>query len=170
MECPRCRTSNLSVVDSRDYDGETIRRRRECDACRFRFTTYERIEPLKLMVMKRTGGLEPYQRTKILRGIALAAEKRGFDEPTLAAVADRVETKIFRCAEEQLTSEQIGEYVMQELKNLDEVAYLRFVSVYRSFASLEAFEREVATFKATFKHRHKPDTHQAKEAKRRTHV
>lgn len=144
MECPRCRTADISVIDSRDCDADAIRRRRQCDGCNFRFTTYERIEPVKLTVRKRTGGHEPYQRNKILRGLTLATEKRNITAQELEAMVDRIEMKILMCVEDQLTSNHIGEYVMHELRKVDEVAYLRFASVYRSFESLEAFEQELA--------------------------
>lgn len=147
MECPRCHYSSLSVTDSRDADVDSVRRRRECDGCRFRFTTYERIEPIKLMVRKRDGSFEPYQREKICRGIERALEKRAVDPATITEIVDRVESKIHMCAEDELTSRQIGDYVIRELRDLDHVAYLRFASVYRNFDSLESFEKEMAKIK-----------------------
>lgn len=147
MECPRCHHGGLSVVDSREADAAAIRRRRECDACRFRFTTYERIEPLKLMVRKRDGSSEPYQREKIYRGIERAVEKRSFTPEMIDSITDAVEMKILMCAEDGLTSTQIGEYVIRELRKLDHVAYIRFASVYRNFDDIESFEKEVAKIK-----------------------
>ncbi len=147
MECPRCHHQGLSVIDSRDADNGSIRRRRQCDACRVRFTTYERIEPTKLMVRKRDGSLEPYQREKICHGIERAVEKRPVSPTIIAEITDRIETKIQMCAEDELTSKQIGEYVIRELEKLDHVAYMRFASVYRNFDNLESFEKEVAKIK-----------------------
>lgn len=143
MDCPRCKHVDNSVIDSRDAESDTIRRRRQCDQCRFRFTTYERIEPVKLTVQKRDSSLETYQRDKILQGLKRAVEKRGIDQTMLDSMVDRIETKIMMCCEDQLTSQQIGEYVMQELAQVDAIAYLRFASVYRSFDSLEAFHEEL---------------------------
>lgn len=148
MDCPRCKHNETSVIDSRDTDKTTIRRRRECDACRSRFTTYERTEPVKLFVEKRDGTLEPYRRDKIVRGLMLATEKRAILPTTLEEITDRIETKIWAEQSDHISSKHIGELVIHELRALDNVAYLRFASVYRSFASLEAFEKEVAKIKA----------------------
>lgn len=147
MECPRCKSTKISVIDSRDCDAAAIRRRRECDGCDFRFTTYERIEPIKLMVQKRDGAVEPYQREKIIRGLQIATEKREISPIILEEIADRIELKLMEEGEGPIPSKRIGDFCIRELRKLDHVAYLRFASVYRSFASLEAFEKEMKKIK-----------------------
>lgn len=147
MDCPRCKKADLSVIDSRDADIDSIRRRRMCDHCQFRFTTYERIEPLKLLVLKRNGSLEPFRREKILAGLERAVEKRNVSSSQLDAICDKIEFKLFADGCDRVTTKEIGETVVRELKGLDHVAYLRFASVYRSFDSLEAFEKELARIK-----------------------
>lgn len=147
MECPRCKSTKMSVIDSRDCDTTAIRRRRECDSCDFRFTTYERIEPTKLVIQKRDGTVEPYQREKILRGLQIATEKRNIDAKILDEIADRVELKLTEEGDRAIPSKRIGDLCIRELRRLDHVAYLRFASVYRSFASLEAFEKEMKKIK-----------------------
>ncbi len=148
MECPRCKHAETSVIDSRDADEKAIRRRRVCDHCQSRFTTYERIEPVKWSVEKRDGTLEPYCRDKIVRGLLLATEKRSIASAQIEEITDRIESKIWSEPGDQISSKRIGEWVIRELRRLDHVAYLRFASVYRSFASLEAFENELAKMKA----------------------
>lgn len=147
MECPRCKSTNISVIDSRDCDTTAIRRRRECDGCNFRFTTYERIEPTKLLVVKRDGTTEAYEREKILRGLQIATEKRNIAAAMLDEITDRIETRLMEEGDERIPSKKIGDYCIRELRRLDHVAYLRFASVYRSFASLEAFEKEMKKIK-----------------------
>lgn len=147
MDCPRCKKSDLSVIDSRDAESDAIRRRRKCDHCQFRFTTYERIEPLKLQVVKRDGTPEAFNRDKMLRGLKLAVEKRHVTSEQLEAICDKIEVKLFSDGCDRVSTKQIGEAVVRELKALDHVAYLRFASVYRSFENLEAFEKELAKIK-----------------------
>lgn len=147
MECPRCKSSDISVIDSRDCEPTAIRRRRECNDCDFRFTTYERIEPIKLMIQKRDGSLEAYNRDKLIRGLRLATEKRDIPKETIDEIVDRIESKLMEEADDPIPSKRIGELCIRELRRLDHVAYLRFASVYRSFADVEAFEKELAKIK-----------------------
>lgn len=147
MDCPRCHKADLSVIDSREADSDSIRRRRVCDGCQFRFTTYERIEPQKLLVEKRNGSLEPFRREKIMEGLRRAVEKRNVNLEQLEAICDKLELKFFSDGCDRVTTKQIGEAVVRELKALDHVAYLRFASVYRGFDNLEAFEKELAKIK-----------------------
>jgi transcriptional repressor NrdR len=135
MRCPFCGADNDRVVDTRAGENQSvIRRRRECLECRRRFTTYETVEEAALSVVKRDGRREPFDRTKIVRGITVACEKRA---------VDRVERVLFEKFEHEVPSSEIGELVMAELKVLDEVAYVRFASVYKSFQDSEAFMREL---------------------------
>lgn len=124
-------------------DGATIRRRRMCDACTRRFTTYERIEDASAMVVKKDGRREPFDRSKIIAGIKRACEKRPVSVETVDQIADRVETAISERGEREISSSFIGGMVMNELHEIDQVAYVRFASVYRSFKDIEEFMREL---------------------------
>jgi transcriptional repressor NrdR len=141
MLCPECKKSDTKVLDSRD-DDRTIRRRRECLRCRYRFTTYERVESPRVKVIKRNGAIEDYQRGKLAKGIHLALEKRPFTCIQVESVIDAVEHEITKLKSKQLTSKQIGKFVLDRLLELDDVAYLRFLSVYKSFGSASKFQRE----------------------------
>ncbi len=144
MRCPYCGADNDRVSDTRVGDNQNvIRRRRECLECGRRFTTYERVEEVSLMVVKRDGRRESYDRTKIARGIAVACEKRPIGHDELTAAVDRVEKLVFEKFEHEVPSSEIGELVMAELKAMDEVAYVRFASVYKSFKDSEEFLREL---------------------------
>lgn len=132
------------MIDSRDCDHEAVRRRRECVACAYRFTTYERIEPVKIQILKRDGTTEPYQREKLLRGIRLAVQKRDLRPGDLEELVDQIELKLIKKAREKIPSRVLGNFVIRALRKLDPIAYLRFASVYRNFESLEAFEKELA--------------------------
>ena len=148
MKCPFCENSETSVVDSRDAEeAKVIRRRRECLSCKARFTTYERPELTNIVVLKRGGEKENYDRKKIETGIRRATEKRPIAGEKVDEVVDSVESKIFTKNKELISSKEIGELVTEELKKLDEVAYLRFVSVYRSFGSIESFHKEIKKLK-----------------------
>lgn len=142
MLCPKCK-NETSVIDSRDIDDIIIRRRRECDNCDYRFTTYERIEPVSINVVKRDGSLQAYDRDKIKRGIALAVQKRTISEQEIDDIIDRIESKLFEIGESAIPSRKIGELAIKELRNLDDVAYLRFASVYKSFQSAKSFKKEL---------------------------
>ena len=144
MKCPRCAYSGSRVVDSRpSEDATTIRRRRECEKCDFRFTTYERIEESPLLVVKKNGDREEFNRSKILRGVHRAFEKRPFSAAQQEEIVDRVETKIRGEGLREIPSDQIGTYVMNELSEIDDVAYIRFASVYREFKDIGVFMEEM---------------------------
>lgn len=140
MKCPFCAHPDDKVVDSRTIrEGELIRRRRECLACTKRFTTYERIEEIPLMVAKKDGRREPFDRSKIVIGILKACEKRPVGVEQIEDLVDRIEKSINRSMEKEVSSETVGAMVMEELRNLDEVAYVRFASVYRRFKDIDEF-------------------------------
>lgn len=144
MQCPKCQSSQTKVLDSRSVDDETsIRRRRECIQCGYRFNTYERIERTPLLVIKRDGAREEFSREKLLRGIIRAAEKRPITREQMEKLASDVENDIRNFTDTEIPSEQIGEYVMPRLLELDEVTYIRFASVYRQFQSREMFMKEL---------------------------
>ncbi|MGF3067130.1 transcriptional regulator NrdR [Facklamia sp. P12934] len=144
MECPKCHQQQSKVIDSRPAeDGASIRRRRECMTCGFRFNTYERIERTPLLVVKRDGTREEFNRDKLLRGIVRAAEKRPISREQMEEVVGHVENKIREICEQEIASKDIGEFVMPLLMELDEVAYIRFASVYREFQSREMFIKEL---------------------------
>ncbi|MGE5461527.1 MAG: transcriptional regulator NrdR [Solirubrobacterales bacterium] len=143
MRCPWCGHEDDKVVDSRPAEqGTTIRRRRECRSCGRRYTTFERIEELGLMVLKRDGTREPWDREKMVAGIRKAIVNRPVSGDEVAQVADRIETRLRRKGPE-IASQQIGLEVLQHLQRLDHVAYIRFVSVYKDFQELTDFEREL---------------------------
>jgi len=132
------------VVDSRPTDeGLTIRRRRECTKCGKRFTTYEKIEQLPVFVVKKDGRRESFDRDKIMRGLLKACEKRPISLKDLEALVQDVEKQVFNSLEQEVTSQQIGQMVMERLKKLDEVAYVRFASVYRQFKDINTFMEEL---------------------------
>jgi transcriptional repressor NrdR len=143
MQCPYCDHENTKVTDSRDTGVYSIRRRRECLNCRRRFTTYEHIELSPIYVIKKDGKREPYDKQKIKKGVMKALEKRPISQEQIETVLENIEEKIRRAGQEEIQSNIIGEYVMNELKELDQVAYIRFASVYRSFADITFFEEEV---------------------------
>ena len=140
MKCPFCGYTDSKVIDSRPAeDGTTIRRRRECLDCQKRFTTYEVIERMPLMVIKRDGSRESFDRVKIINGVVRACEKRPVTMAQIEGVADEIEQELRGRLESEVKTEKIGEMVMLRLKNLDEVAYVRFASVYRSFKDINTF-------------------------------
>lgn len=140
MKCPFCAHPDDRVVDSRTIkDGELIRRRRECLSCTKRFTTYERIEEIPLMVAKKDGRREPFDRSKIVIGILKACEKRPVGIEQIEDMVDRIEKAINSSMDKEVSSEAIGSMVMEELRHLDEVAYVRFASVYRQFKDIDEF-------------------------------
>ncbi|MGT2930255.1 transcriptional regulator NrdR [Streptococcus dentasini] len=141
MRCPRCNRNKSSVIDSRQAeDGNTIRRRRECDNCGARFTTFERIEEVPLLVVKKDGTREQFSRDKILNGIIQSAQKRPVSSSDIESVISRIEQKIRGEYDSEVTSEVIGNLVMDELADLDEITYVRFASVYRSFKDVDEIE------------------------------
>jgi len=146
VKCPRCGHGDDKVVDSRvSREGEVIRRRRECLSCRRRYTTYERIEEELPLVVKRDGRREPFDRQKILSGILKACEKRPVSYATIQRMVDTLEGEIQASGEKEISSIQIGERVMAALLELDDVAYVRFASVYRQFKDISQFVEEIKT-------------------------
>ncbi|MBI5694480.1 MAG: transcriptional repressor NrdR [Nitrospirae bacterium] len=144
MKCPFCGHIEDKVVDSRlSTDGEAIRRRRECEGCNRRFTSYERVEEIMPMVVKKDGRREPFDRQKVLSGLKKACEKRPISMATLESAADEIEKRLLDGAEKEIASRQIGEEIMKRLHELDEVAYVRFASVYREFKDINEFMKEL---------------------------
>lgn len=144
MKCPFCSRQDNRVIDSRlSRDGDVIRRRRECEGCERRFTTYERVEEILPLVVKKDGRREAYSRQKVVAGLTKACEKRPISIETIEDIADRIERSLQGSGEKELKSARIGEEVMHQLYDLDKVAYVRFASVYRSFQDLDAFMNEL---------------------------
>ena len=144
MKCPYCAHLGDKVVDSRESrEGEVIRRRRECLGCGKRFTSYERIDEIPYMVVKKDGSRERFERQKLIAGLLKACEKRPVSVAALEGVADRVEGTLQDRAEKEMATAEIGLFVMQELKKLDKVAYVRFASVYRHFRDISEFMTEL---------------------------
>ncbi len=145
MKCPYCDHEESKVIDSRPVkDGEMIRRRRACFSCGKRFTTYERIEVIPLMVIKRSGQKVPYNRKNVLNGILRACEKRPVTKERIEHEVRRLEKELYKIEGKEVTSQEIGERVMALLLDLDQVAYVRFASVYRKFADVDSFLNEIA--------------------------
>ena len=144
MKCPFCDNPDTKVVDSRHTEeGTAIRRRRECDKCGKRFTTYEKVEEMLLMVVKKDGSREAFDRNKIINGIIKACEKRPVSRADIEAVADEIERGLNNMMEKEVESSFIGELIMEQLQKLDEVAYVRFASVYRQFTDANTFIAEI---------------------------
>lgn len=144
MKCPYCAYSESKVIDSRPAEeGTTIRRRRECLACSRRFTTYEIMERLPLVVIKRDGSRQAFDKVKVMNGMIRACEKRPVALADLEAVADGIEAELQSALEREVSTTEIGEMVMAKLKDLDEVAYVRFASVYRQFKDINTFMEEL---------------------------
>ncbi|HWP59245.1 MAG TPA: transcriptional regulator NrdR [Candidatus Acidoferrales bacterium] len=144
MKCPFCHQTENRVVDSRlNRDSNMIRRRRQCLKCRRRFTTYERVEETMPLVVKKDGRREPYDRMKVVNGLRRACEKRPVSINTIEAIADRIERAIQERGEKEISSSVIGEAAMRELHDIDQVAYVRFASVYRSFKDINEFMQEL---------------------------
>lgn len=141
MRCPKCNYNKSSVVDSRQAeDGNTIRRRRECESCHTRFTTFERLEELPLLVIKKDGTREQFSRDKILNGVVQSAQKRPVSSTDIENLISRIEQKVRTAYENEVSSTVIGNLVMEELAELDEITYVRFASVYKSFKDLDEIE------------------------------
>jgi transcriptional repressor NrdR len=148
MRCSQCQHSDTRVIESRDVaSGEAIRRRRACDTCHFRFTTYERIERPQLIVIKNDGNRELFNRDKLLAGLYRACEKTPVTGMQLEKLVADIEHQVYACGEQEIATGKIGEMVMDRLAALDEVAYVRFASVYRRFKDIAGFERELAEIK-----------------------
>ena len=144
MKCPHCGFQESKVVDSRhSEDGTSIRRRRECLNCQKRFTTYETVESLPIIVVKRDNSRQPFDRNKIMNGMLRACEKRPVSMQDLENAVNEIESLVQNSLEREITTEYIGEQVMERLKPLDEVAYVRFASVYRQFKDIHSFMQEL---------------------------
>ncbi len=144
MQCPFCKSDNDKVIDSRAADGGTvIRRRRQCLECDRRYTTYERIEEIPLRVIKKDGTRVPFERRKIYEGMVKACEKRPVATDTIESVVQQIERELSDIAERGITSREIGEMVMRKLRDVDQVAYVRFASVYREFKDINQFLEEL---------------------------
>lgn len=138
MHCPRCSSEELSVVDSRS-DGNSIRRRRECEKCKFRFTTFERVELSLPMVVKKDGRREAFDREKLRAGLVRACEKTSVSMEAIDRTVEAIEGRIHELCTKEISSRLIGDYLMEALKELDKVAYVRFASVYREFSDVSQF-------------------------------
>ena len=144
MRCPFCQIDNDRVLDSRSSEeGYTIRRRRECIQCKRRYTTYERLEELAIKVVKKDGIREPFSRDKIRRGLARACWKRPLSDAQIASVVAEIESDVYANFESEIETQQLGEMVMEHLGQLDQVAYVRFASVYREFKDVNDFVEEL---------------------------
>ena len=145
MYCAVCNHKDTKVIDSRiSTDGASVRRRRECDRCGFRFSTLEEVELMDLMVVKRDGRRESYSRDKMVRGLEKALEKRPYTDQAFQSLVHKIERNIQKKTHGQITTAELGDIVMQHLKTFDKVAYIRFASVYRSFEDVKTFERELS--------------------------
>jgi len=144
MRCPFCKEEDSRVIDSRAADdGNTIRRRRECTSCGKRFTTYETVEKIPLMVIKNDGRRVVFDRNKLLNGLIRSCDKRDIPTERIVALADEIEKELRNTMDREVYTRDIGELVMEKLKNFDEVAYIRFASVYRKFADISGFREEL---------------------------
>ena len=153
MNCPYCGDVRSRVIDSRDVN-EGVRRRRQCLACEARFTTYERVQPASLFVIKKDGRREEFNRDKLLVGVRKACEKRPLPTGTVDKVVDDIEAELYNLGKSEVSSAVIGDMVMERLKSLDYIAYIRFASVYREFADITALKEEVDTLLSAEESRH----------------
>ena len=150
MKCMYCGCEDSRVIDSRSADeGRTIRRRRECVQCGRRFTTYETIEDTPVLVVKTSGNRQAYDAQKVKNGIVKSCEKRPVSMESIDKIVDTITKRVYKSMEQEISSKQIGEMVMDELKSLDEVAYVRYASVYRSFTDIDSFMKELQNMMAT---------------------
>ncbi len=147
MKCPYCPAQETMVIETRDADLDAIRRRRGCAKCGKRFTTYEKLELLGLFVAKRDGRRENFDRAKLRNGILKACEKRPIPHEKIEKAIDEIERKLREGGKTEVRSRRIGELVMEKLRELDEVAYIRFASVYRNFSDVKSFEKEIKILK-----------------------
>ncbi len=144
MKCPYCLNEDTKVIDSRSTEeGQVIRRRRECENCKKRFTTYEKIEEIPLIVVKKDKSREVFDRSKVMHGIIKACEKRPVTMAEIETIVAAIERGLNNMMEKEIESSMIGEFIMDHLKDLDEVAYVRFASVYRSFKDVNTFVKEI---------------------------
>jgi transcriptional repressor NrdR len=143
LKCPYCGNENTKVIDSRPTDESAIRRRRQCESCGKRFTTYEKIETTPLIVIKKDNNREPYDREKLVSGIVRSCHKRPVSLSTINSMVDEIETQIYNMGEKEVPTTTIGMIVMDKLKELDQVAYVRFASVYKEFKDVNTFMDEL---------------------------
>ncbi|NLL70849.1 MAG: transcriptional repressor NrdR [Epulopiscium sp.] len=144
MRCPFCNNDTIKVIDSRpSEESNSIRRRRQCENCGKRFTTYEKIETIPMIVIKRDGTREAFDRDKLLNGIVKSCNKRSVSLKQIEQIVDEIENTVLNSLEKEITSAKIGELVMEKLKEVDEVAYIRFASVYRQFKDINTFMEEL---------------------------
>ena len=147
MKCPFCGEENTKVIDSRPAEeNNSIRRRRQCEVCGKRFTTYEKVETIPLIVIKKDDNREPYDRSKIERGIVRSCHKRPVSYDQIVSTVEEIEAEIFNKEEKEISCNEIGEIVMDKIKELDQVAYVRFASVYREFKDVNTFMDELKKF------------------------
>ncbi len=152
MICPYCNSEQSKVLDKREGSGgKTTRRRRECQKCKRRFTTFERVETIDLLIVKKNGQRELFDRGKLRSGIIKSCEKRPISADSIEKVIDEVEADLRKKNEAETSSKKVGEIVMKKLKRLDKIAYIRFASVYRQFADIKDFEKELANLSKKFK-------------------
>ena len=148
MKCTQCQSDDIKVIESRDVaEGQAIRRRRMCNSCGYRFTTYERLERPQLIVIKNDGKRELFNRAKLLAGLYRACEKTAVTSLELEKVVGSIEQELYACGDQEVKSTYIGELVMDQLAKLNEVAYVRFASVYRRFKDIKSFEQELSLVK-----------------------
>ncbi len=148
MQCPACQNTDSRVLESRSADsGKTVRRRRECLNCDFRFTTYERVETVPMTVLKRNGSRETFNRTKLLNGLNKACEKTNIESSKVQLLVDEIELQLQQRNVREINSSEIGEMVLDSLRSISEVAYVRFASVYRQFHGISDFVATLETFK-----------------------
>jgi transcriptional repressor NrdR len=148
MKCTQCSSDDIKVIESRDVaEGQAIRRRRMCNGCGHRFTTYERLERPQLIVIKNDGKRELFNRAKLLAGLYRACEKTSVSSLELEKLVDTIEQELYACGDQEVQSNKVGEMVMDQLARLNEVAYVRFASVYRRFKDIASFEQELSLVK-----------------------
>ena len=168
MKCPFCNEDDTRVIDSRPADDNTaIRRRRQCENCGKRFTTYEKLETMPLMVVKKDQSRVPYDRSKIESGIVASCHKRPISTIQINKIVDEIENEIFSSGDREVQTSRIGELVMEKLKKLDKVAYVRFASVYREFKDVNTFVDEIGKLLKTQEHEHRLDESSAHTAAER---
>jgi transcriptional repressor NrdR len=151
MKCPFCNHAETKVLETRETEEDVTRRRRECLKCEKRFTTYEQVELTNLTVIKKDGRREIFDKQKIIRAIQIACQKRDVPQEKIEEMTNSIEAKLRNMMEKEITTKQIGELVMKQLKKVDPVAYIRFASVYHEFQDVESFRKETETFKKTEK-------------------
>jgi transcriptional repressor NrdR len=154
MRCPYCKVDDDHVLETRPMDGGiSVRRRRQCKRCRRRFTTYERVEHRPVLVIKKSGKRQPFEREKLLQALRKAVAKRSITDERLGEVLDRIESRIYEKYDKEVPAKEIGDLVMAELRDLDQVAYVRFASVYREFQDVSEFIKELGPMLGKLKRR-----------------